>query len=228
MKRFASQDARITSPARAASLVRVVATLRQAQVNPEFNSLTHDLSLGHSNQGCVNDNSCGSLDAGFGSEVSHPLKCLNKFRPAVGIARVVDCVHSDKNIGSTNHFRIRESKREENRVACGHIRHGNGTLRRVLAPMFWNLHITCESRPAKYPQVNLHRPMLPRLKMLGDQTCRPKLDCVALAIIKGEAVALKSLFASYSEAGGGVKPAAQETNRFFRGVMVQPFQYRFG
>jgi hypothetical protein len=34
--------------------------------------------------------------------------------------------------------------------------------------------------------------------------------------------------ASYSEAGGRVEPAAQETNRFSGGSMIQSLQYRFG
>jgi hypothetical protein len=59
--------------------------------------------------------------------------------------------------------------------------------------------------------------------MLGDQSCRPKLDRVALPVIKGKAVALKSLFARYSEAGGRIKPATQETNRSSESSLVQPF-----
>jgi hypothetical protein len=34
--------------------------------------------------------------------------------------------------------------------------------------------------------------------------------------------------ASYSEAGGRVEPAAQETNRFSGRSMIQSLQYRFG
>jgi hypothetical protein len=89
--------------------------------------------------------------------------------------------------------------------------------------MLWNLDITRESRPAKYPQVNLYRSMLLRLQLLGDQSRRPELDCVALAIIKGQTIALKTFFASYSEARGRVEPAAQKTNCFSGRRMIQPF-----
>lgn len=51
---------------------------------------------------------------------------------------------------------------------------------------------------------------------------------MALAIIKGKAVALKTFFASYSDARGRVETPAQETNRFSGRSMIQPFQYRFG
>lgn len=50
--------------------------------------------------------------------------------------------------------------------------------------------------------------MLPGVQMLSDKSRRSKLDCVALAIIKGKAVALKTLFPCYGKRGGRIQPAA--------------------
>jgi hypothetical protein len=49
------------------------------------------------------------------------LEFFDKFRPAVGIAAVVDGVHAEENVTDWNYFRPGKCVREEDRVARGYI-----------------------------------------------------------------------------------------------------------
>jgi hypothetical protein len=70
--------------------------------------------------------------------------------------------------------------------------------------------------------------MLLCMQVLSDASGRLKLNCVALAIIKGKAVALETLFPRYGETCGRVEATAEEANRCFGRSILQSLQYRFG
>ena len=65
------------------------------------------------------------------------------------------------------------------------------------------------------------------MQVLSDASRRLKLNCVALAVIKRNAVALETLLPSYGERCGRVKATAEEANRCCGKSMLQSLQYRF-
>src|SRR5690242_21795473 len=70
--------------------------------------------------------------------------------------------------------------------------------------------------------------MLLCTQVLSHASRRLKLNRVALAVIKGKAVALETLLPSYGERCGRVKATAEEANRCRGRSMLQSLQYRFG
>jgi hypothetical protein len=67
--------------------------------------------------------------------------------------------------------------------------------------------------------------MLPCTQVLSNQSRGSQLDSVTLAIVKGQTIAVESLFARYGETRRRVNAAAQETDRSSGRLMVQSFQY---
>ena len=54
---------------------------------------------------------------GLGGQVRHAFVGLDEFRPAIGIARVVERVHADEDVGRFQHLGPRQRERKEDRVA---------------------------------------------------------------------------------------------------------------
>ena len=66
-----------------------------------------------------------AFDAGFGGEVGHLFKGCNEFRPAIGIAGVVERIDAEKNVACAQHLGPGQRKGEKDGVARGHIGDGN-------------------------------------------------------------------------------------------------------
>ena len=70
-----------------------------------------------------------TLNACTGGQIGKAFERLDKLRPAIGIARVIDCVDADKNLPRTQYLGPAQRKRQEQRVACRHVGHRNTVLR---------------------------------------------------------------------------------------------------
>src|SRR5205807_6824505 len=79
-KTFQTQTAGIAQPARPALLVRVVATVRQPEIQTQLLAQFDDLALRKMDERRVNMHVRASLYAGLGGQIRHALKSIDEFR----------------------------------------------------------------------------------------------------------------------------------------------------
>src|SRR5688572_20723325 len=78
----------------------IVAARRQSVINSKPLSQLNDLALGQVDQRRSNRNRRVLFGSGPRGEIRHLLVGANVLRPAVGIAAVVQCVHTDEDLSS--------------------------------------------------------------------------------------------------------------------------------
>src|SRR5882724_774646 len=93
-------------------------------IDAEIDSFANDVGFGKFDERRVNLEA-SAFDSGFGSDIGQVLERLDKFRSAIRVAAVVDCVYADKNVISPNHLRPGKRIREEDGVARWNIRDWN-------------------------------------------------------------------------------------------------------
>src|SRR6478735_3021951 len=93
-KTRASQAAGFAAPARTALLVRLVAGHREREVDAEPQAFLDDARLAPVQERCVQLQSA-ALNTGARGDAREMREGVDKLRPAIGIARVVDRVDAD-------------------------------------------------------------------------------------------------------------------------------------
>ena len=83
---------------------RVVATMRQTIIEAERHTTTDDLCFRHENQRSANTKAV-ALRPRPSSQAGKGLERLDELGPAIGIARIVERVHSNENVMRTDDFR---------------------------------------------------------------------------------------------------------------------------
>ena len=131
----------------------------ERQIDTELDSFANDISFGKFDQRCVNLET-SAFDAGFGSDIGQVLERFYKFRPAIWVAAVVDCVYADKNIIGRNHFRPGECVCEKDGVACGDVGDRNATRDFFLCPLLWDINVVGKRGAAEDAQVDVCNAML--------------------------------------------------------------------
>ena len=99
---------------------RIVTTVGERQIDAELDCFVNDVGFGKFDQRGVNLEA-SAFHTGFGSDIGEVLERLDKFRPAIWVAAVVDCVYADKNVIGRNHFRPGKRISEKDGVACGDV-----------------------------------------------------------------------------------------------------------
>ena len=80
--------------------------MSQRVINAQLCPTLNNFGFRQIDQGCVNSEFEIAFDACFSSEVGDLLEGGNELWTAVGIAAVIDCVHTDENVGGAQHFSI--------------------------------------------------------------------------------------------------------------------------
>ena len=75
-----------------------------------------------------------AFHAGLGRQVRHALERLDEFRPAIGIAGIVERIHADENVGRLEHLRPGQREGEKNRVARRHVGDRDAVLHLLRRP----------------------------------------------------------------------------------------------
>ena len=92
----------------------------ERKIDTEFYCFANDVRFGKFDHRGVNLEA-SAFDTGFGSDIGQVLERFDKFRPAIWVAAVVDCVYAEKNVTGWNDFCPRKRIREEDGVACGDV-----------------------------------------------------------------------------------------------------------
>src|SRR5262249_39936297 len=119
----------VAAPARFAPRRRVVAGVRVRVVDARREAQADDLGLLEPRQRRVNLDA-RALDARLRRAPGEPLERANELGPAVGVAAVVDGVHSDEDVYGAHDFAQPQREAEEEGVACGHVGHGDALAHR--------------------------------------------------------------------------------------------------
>ncbi len=92
----------------------------ERNIDTEFDCFVNDFGFGKFDERRVNLEA-SVFDTGLRSDIGQVLERLDKFRTAIGVAAVVDCVYAYKNVIGRNHFRPGKRIREKDGVACRHV-----------------------------------------------------------------------------------------------------------
>src|ERR1700730_17933775 len=93
----------------------------------------------------------------LGSETGQLFESCYELRPAIGVAAIVDRVHTDKNVAHVEHFRPGKGVAEKNRVTCRNVGERNVVLFARSSLRDGNLIGQC--RATKNAKINFSDPM---------------------------------------------------------------------
>ena len=133
------------------------------------------------------------LDAGFGRKIGHCLKRFNILGATVGIAAIVECIDSDKNIVATLHFSPRQREGKKNRISSGNIRYRYFVRHFIYASILRHFQSTRKRRSAKFPEVDFSNNMLHDSVRRCNSSCRFDLKSMALAVVERKCKNAESL-----------------------------------
>ena len=111
-------------------LIGIITTVGEGIINAQFDSSPDNLRLGQVNERRVNRKRRAAADRHFRRQIRQLLERRDEFRPAVGIAAVIDRVDADEHIPHVQHFRPGQGIAQKDRVSRGHV--SNRDLRRHL------------------------------------------------------------------------------------------------
>src|SRR5262245_26568610 len=109
-----AQDATVTALARTSVCAGIIAAVREAIVEVQGYPLSDDIGLCQANQRRVHTK-FRAFDTGPGCHRGEPLECVNEFRTAVRIARVVQCIDADHDVARLERLGPRQCQSEKYR-----------------------------------------------------------------------------------------------------------------
>src|SRR6478735_2998763 len=101
-------------------LHRVIAAVAETRVEAEALRLAGDVRLGHVQQRRV-DGKTLPLDARLRRNIREALEFVDELRPAIGVAGIIEGIHTDENIARAARFAQAQRKAQEDRVARWHV-----------------------------------------------------------------------------------------------------------
>ncbi len=120
------------------------------------------------------------LDAGLGREIRHVFECGDELGPAIRVARIIDRIHTDENIGAFEHFRPGHGIRQKNRIARGDVSDRDALGQAVLG----NLDVSGKRAPAERPQIDPDHAMFAHAEVAAHVRRGFELDAVPLSVIE--------------------------------------------
>src|SRR5436305_9615039 len=88
----------------------IITTVGKRKIDTEFEGLANDFGFGKLDQRGVNLKA-SAFQAGFSSNVGERLERFDEFRTAIGVAAVIDCIYTEKNVSGLHHVRQGECVR---------------------------------------------------------------------------------------------------------------------
>lgn len=219
---FCPEDAGVATTAGPVIRSRIVATVSQSKVYAKFYRLPDDIRLRHGLQWRLDPQDSRSVNSCLSGQVRHLLEGSDKLRTTIRIPRIVDGIHSDKNVGGACHLGVRQSQRKEDGIPCGNIRHGDASGHVLVCPALGNIDGAGQRRSAKNAQIDLYCFVFQGSESLGNGTRSLQLLPVPLPVVKGKTVAVEALLLGNCEAGGGIKTTTQKTDGSLLFRLVQP------
>src|SRR5579871_691012 len=211
---FPAKPARIALHAGMAGGIRIVTTMGEAEVDAQLRSKFHDLGFRHANQRNMNFQAGAALDACLGGEIGHALISLDVFEAAIGIAGVIERIHSNEDAGRAEYLRPRERKRKKDGVARGHIGDRNTATHLREFAVFGHFDVAGERRATENPEIDVRGQMLDSAETAGDATGRFEFHAMALTVVERKSIACKAILPGHGEHGRRIETATEEANRF--------------
>ncbi len=178
--------------------------MRDAQIDTQAESGSHYISFGHPGKRRLNAEGRCTFHSRLCCEVGHSFEGVDEFRPAIRIAGVVDCVHSDEDIGRIGNFGVSKCKGEKNRVAGRHISDRYTSSGRSVAVAFRHCNVRGQSGAAKQSEINRCDFMLFRAEGGSDFPGGLEFDGMPLPVVKRQAKTAIALLAGDGQGCGGV------------------------
>ena len=123
------------------------------KIDAELDCFTNDFGFGKFDQWRVNVK-VSAFDAGFCSKVGQSLERFDKFRAAIRVAAVINCIYADKNVAGVNHFGRGKRVSQKNGVARRDVCDWNSVPDFFLRALLRNVVVTSECRAAEDTQID--------------------------------------------------------------------------
>ena len=200
---------------------RVIAACCQAVVDTKLEAGADDVGFGKRYQR-GQDFKPFALYPGLGRQVGKLTKGLEKLRPAVGVAAVVDRIDSQNQAAGTTTFCQSQRKRQEDSIASRHVCAGNTTGHcRIAAAFGDNLGVIHQRTPAKGCQIDWHDGVVNNAEAGGYLPGSVDFNPVPLTVVNGEGC---QPLASGKGPGGGSRrieaPGEQDNGGGFSEAVV--------
>ncbi len=205
------QETGVAAAARAPSRRRVVAGSGLRPVSrPRARASADDPGLRHPKERRA-DRGPAALHARLRSELADLLEGTEERRAAVGIAGGVEGVRADDDLSGARRFRDGEGEREKERVAGGHIRHGDRGLSE--RPFRDGEPVVCQRRASERSEAgNPEDAVRGHAVSPGEPPRRRELHPVPLPVVERDRVDPPAPVREKREAGSAVEPPREEQN----------------
>ena len=184
--------------------------MAEPRVEAEALRLAGDVRLGHVQQRRV-DGKTLALDARLRRNIREALEFVDELRPAIGIAGIIERIHTDVNVARAARFAQAQRKAQEDRVARWHV----GNRDPLTHPILRDIDVAGQRRAAESPQVE-RQDDVPVGKLRCDSARRVQLDAVTLPVVDRQRRDLEPGFARERGAHHGIEPAGQKDDRAFQ------------
>ena len=148
-------------------------------------------------------------------QVGHGLKRADEFRPAVGIARIVQGVDADVDVAGPEHLGPAQGHGQEDGVAGRHVGDRNVGFHLANIAVLGHVDVGRQRRAADGPKRQGQDQVRGHGHGLGHPAGGFQLHLVALAVFETERARHKSVAPGHGQAGGGIQAPGKKDHGFF-------------
>ena len=132
--------------------------MRQRKGDSELHRFADNFGFRKPDQRRVNLKPC-AFRAGLCRKVGKGLKRLDEFRATIGVATIINCVYSEKNVTGWNYLRPGKRISQKDGVARGDVRDRNSMREFLFGSLFGHIDVIRQRRTAKDAQVDVGNAM---------------------------------------------------------------------
>lgn len=189
-------------PARPSLGIWIITTERQPVIHSQRRSAPNDFGFRKLNQRRVNPPRSSSFDSRLRRHLGQSLKARDEFRTAIGVAAVINGIHSSEDVERAERFRPTESERQKDRIPCGDVSDGNLGGHFVERAILGDSDVRSERRSAERTQVQTLHNLTSHLGRFADASRRLEFKTVSLAVVDRQSIGCEALLARDGEHSG--------------------------
>ena len=147
------------------------------------------------------------FDCSFGRQIRQRFERTHVFRPAIGIARIIDRVGAKPDISGAGDFGLRQRECEHDGVARRHIGYGYARLHAIHRDRYCQIG---QRGTTDRTKINAHDLVRFRTQRLRDACGGIQFGAMTLAIVNRQAMTVMADGTGHRQRGGGIQAAGEQ------------------